>query len=86
MQVLIPSPLRSYTSNKSQVEASGNSLMDLLADLESNFPGIRFRMINEQGGIRQHIKIYVNKELVAELNHKLSGTEKIQIVCALSGG
>lgn len=86
MQILIPSPLRSYTGNKNQVEASGSTLFELLANLDSSFPGIRFRMIDEQDAMRQHIKIYVDKELAADLMHRLTGTERIQIVCALSGG
>jgi molybdopterin converting factor small subunit len=60
MQVLIPSPLRSYTQEKSEVEAAGESLADLLQDLEQNYPGIRFRMIDEQDRIRQHIKMVKN--------------------------
>jgi len=87
MQVLIPSPLRSYTANKNQVEIkAASTLFDALSNLEEAHPGIRFRMIDEQDGIRQHIKIYVDKTLAADLSHELTGQERIQIVCALSGG
>lgn len=87
MIVLIPSPLRSYTGNKSQVEVdAASNLFDVIANLESEHPGIRFRMIDEQNGIRQHIRIYVDKALANDLTHELTGKEKIQIVCALSGG
>ena len=86
MQVLIPSPLRSYTKNASQVDASGSSLAELLKNLDQSYPGIRFRMIDEQDRMRQHIKIYVDKVLVNSISVPLKGTESIMIVCALSGG
>lgn len=86
MQILIPSPLRSYTRNLSQVESGGETLFDLLANLDRKYPGIRFRMIDEQDGIRQHIRIYVDRRLVDNLSISLKGTELVQIVCALSGG
>lgn len=86
MLVHIPSPLRSYTGNKSEVNETGNSVSELLANLDKNYPGIRFRMIDEQDGIRQHIKIYVNKQLIKGIRTDLVGNEEIHIICALSGG
>ncbi len=86
MQIMIPSPLRSYTKNQHQVEAEGSTLCELLADLDLRYPGIRFRMIDEQDCIRQHIKIYVDRELVSTIKTPLSGGETIHIICALSGG
>lgn len=86
MLVNIPSPLRSYTGNKSQVEAAGNTVQAVLADLERLYPGIRFRMIDEQDGIRQHIKIYVDNQQINKLDVMLSGNEVVHIICALSGG
>lgn len=86
MQVSIPSPLRSYTKNASLVDANGSSLAELLRNLDASYPGIRFRMIDEQDRMRQHIKIYVDKVLVNSISVPLKGTESIMIVCALSGG
>jgi molybdopterin synthase sulfur carrier subunit len=86
MQVLIPSPLRSYTGGRDSVDASGSSLADLLRDLDRQFPGITFRMVDEQGSIRQHIRIFVNKEQVASLSMPLTGNEMVHIVAALTGG
>lgn len=86
MQVLIPSPLRSYTRNQTKVDSTGTTLAELLVNLDRNYPGIRFRMIDEQDRIRQHIKIYVDHQLVDRITVPLKGTEQIQIVCALSGG
>lgn len=86
MLVKIPSPLRSYTQNKSEVEANGQTVDELLKNLDGQYPGIRFRMIDEQGAIRQHIKIYVDKSQIENLSTKLKGGEVIHLICALSGG
>jgi molybdopterin converting factor small subunit len=86
MLVNIPSPLRSYTGNQAQVEAHGSSLKELLASLDASFPGIAFRMIDEQEGIRQHVKIFVDCLPADSLDFKLKGDEVVHIICALSGG
>ena len=86
MRVAIPSPLRSYTGGREQVQASGATLAELLADLDRAFPGIRFRMIDEQGRIRVHIRLFVNAELARDLTRALGPQDDVQILCALSGG
>ncbi|HYL59941.1 MAG TPA: MoaD/ThiS family protein [Candidatus Acidoferrales bacterium] len=86
MRVTIPSPLRSYTRGLSEVAASGATFADLLLDLERQFPGIRFRMIDEQNRIRRHIRFFVERELVTDLAQALRPSDEIQIICALSGG
>ena len=68
MKVLIPDPLRSYTDERRQVEAGGATLGEVLADLDRRYPGIRFRMIDEQDAIRRHIRIFVNGEQVRALD------------------
>ena len=85
MKVLIPSSLRSYTQH-SQAEANGATLAALLADLERAYPGIRFRMIDEQDRIRRHIRIFVNGDQVGDLAQSLGATDEVVIVQALSGG
>jgi molybdopterin synthase sulfur carrier subunit len=85
MKVLIPSALRSYTE-ESEAEASGATLAAILSDLDRRYPGIRFRMIDEQDRVRRHIRIFVNGEQVRELAHPLRATDEVVIVQALSGG
>lgn len=85
MKVLIPSALRSYTE-QSEAEASGATLAAILSDLDRRYPGIRFRMIDEQDRVRRHIRIFVNGEQVRELAHPLRATDEVVIVQALSGG
>ena len=66
--------------------ATGATLAELLADLDRRYPGIRFRMIDEQDRIRPHIRIFVNREQVHDLTSALSPTDDVQILQALSGG
>jgi molybdopterin converting factor small subunit len=85
MKVLIPSALLSYTAS-STVEAAGATVAEVLEVLEARYPGIRFRMIDEQEQIRRHIRIFVNGTQVPDIAHGLAATDEIVIVQALSGG
>jgi molybdopterin converting factor small subunit len=86
MKVLIPTPLRSYTRQRAEVEAEGTTLDALLVDLDRRHPGIRFRMIDEQDRIRRHIRIFVNRRQVHDLGLVLQADDRVQILQALSGG
>ena len=86
MRVLIPNPLRSYTGGAGAVSASGGTLAELAKDLDRQFPGMRFRMIDEQGSIRPHIRFFINRLDTRDIDHALSESDEVMIVCALSGG
>ena len=86
MRVLIPNPLRSYTAEAAVVAARGRTLEELAMDLDRQYPGLRFRIIDEQGSIRPHIKFFVNRLQVRELAGRISESDEVMIVCALSGG
>ena len=85
MKVLIPSPLLSYTG-RSWVEADGNTLGALLLDLDRRYPGIRFRMIDEQDRMRRHVRFFVNGEATFDLGLAVRPSDEVCIVQALSGG
>jgi len=85
MKVLIPSSLHSYT-NASQVEASGATLHELLADLDRRYPGLKFRVVDEQDRMRGHMRFFVNNEQVFDLTHALRPTDEVFLLQALSGG
>ena len=85
MKVLIPTPLRSYTCAP-EVDAAGATLGALLAELDRRYPGIRFRMIDEQDRVRAHVRVFVNGEQVFDLARPLAASDAVQIVQALSGG
>jgi molybdopterin converting factor small subunit len=84
--VRIPTPLRSYTGDAPQVEGHGATLADVLADLDRRYPGVRFRMIDEHGAIRPHIKLFVGETLARALDTQLRDSDTVHIICALSGG
>lgn len=84
--VNVASPLRSYTQGAARVTATGNTLQEVLADLERRFPGMRFRMIDEQGRIRQHIRLFVNTAAAVDLSVPVSPSDTVHLICALSGG
>lgn len=85
MKVLIPSPLRPYTGER-EVDAEGATLNEMLLHLDGRYPGLRFRMIDEQERVRPHMRIFVNGEQTFDLTHPLRPTDAVQIVQALSGG
>jgi len=85
VKVSIPSPLRSYT-NAREVDARGETLSDLLADLDRRYPGLKFRIVTEQDTIRPHIRFFLNGEQVFDLSRPLRPTDEVHIVQALSGG
>lgn len=86
MRVLIPTPLRSYTGGEKNVEATGGTIDDVLRDLDQRFPGLRFRVVDEQGRLRTHMKVFVGKESVRDLGARVDGQDEITLMQALSGG
>ena len=86
MQVGIPSVLQSYTGGARRVEAYGATVAALLLDLDARYPGIRFRMVNEADALRQHVRVFVNRDAVVDLDQTLSPDDEVMILQALSGG
>ncbi len=82
----VASPLRSYTDGRSIVEAQGATVREVLDDLDQRYPGMRFRMIDEQDRIRPHIRLYVNTDAVEQLDHRIGRGDTLHLICALSGG
>lgn len=86
MRVRIPTPLRSYTAQQPVVDADGSTIDALLLDLDRQFPGLRFRMVDEQGRLRTHMKVFVNQDSVRDLTTPVTQTDEVTIMQALSGG
>ncbi len=84
--VHLSSHLHSYTRGKSDVEADGGTLAELVADLDRRYPGLGFRVIDEQGRIRPHINFFVKGDLVRDLARPVAPDEEVLILGALSGG
>jgi molybdopterin synthase sulfur carrier subunit len=85
MKVLIPGALRSYTGG-SPVEADGGTLAELFADLDRRYPGLRFRVVDEQGLLRPNMRVFVGGLGVRDLAHPLRPGDAVALVLALSGG
>lgn len=86
--VRIPTPLRTLTGGKDEVEASGGTIAELVENLESKYPGIRDRLLDEKG-VRRFINIFVGDEdirFLDGLKTELKGNEHISIVPAIAGG
>ena len=86
VKIHLSSHVLSYTGGQAQVEAEGGTLVEVMADLERRYPGIRFRVIDEQGRIRAHMNFFVGELLVRDLCHPIRPGDKVYILGALSGG
>jgi len=86
VKVRIPTPLRSYTANQSVVEAEGATIAAVIDDLDRQFPGIKFRMVDEQGRLRSHMSVFVRAERERDLTTSVEGVGEITLMQALSGG
>ena len=86
MQVLIPTALRGYTG-ASRVEAEGETLLALFANLDRRYPGLRFRVVDEQQQqLRANMRVFVNGLGTRDLAHPLRPADFVAVVLALSGG
>ena len=89
VSVRIPTILRSYTDGASEVSADGASLAEVLDSLEQSFPGIRARILDEQGAIRRFVNVYVGNDDVRfldALETKTPDGAQISVIPAVAGG
>jgi len=86
MRVRLPSPLDDYTGGAREVDLPGRDLGEVLAALDARFPGSRFRLVDEQGRVRPHIRVFVNAATADDLREPLGPGDEVMIVAALSGG
>ena len=87
--VRIPTPLRAVTKGAAEVQAAGDSVADLIEDLERQFPGMRERLVDEAGDLRRFINLYVNEEDIRFLQGAkttLKQGDEVSIVPAIAGG
>src|SRR4051812_9092115 len=89
IEVRIPTILRSYTGGAKAVEGTGDTIADLLTDLDTRHAGIRGRLITEDGSLHRFVNIYVNDEdirFVGGLDAKLNDGDNVTILPAVAGG
>lgn len=85
-QVFIPSQLTSYTEGASRLAAAGASIAQVLDDLDRRFPGLKFRVVDEQDRIRRHMRIFRNGDRATDIGQSVGEADEVLIFGALSGG
>lgn len=85
MKVLIPPALHVYT-RRSPVQAQGATLGELFDDLDRQFPGMAFRVVDERRQLRPNMRVFVSGHGVRDLAHALKPDDEVAVVLALSGG
>ncbi|MEM6962526.1 MAG: MoaD/ThiS family protein [Myxococcota bacterium] len=89
ISVRIPTPLRTLTGGKDEVDAEGETVGKVIENLEGNYPGLKARLCDELGGVLRHVNIYVGEEDIRsmeELETSLRDGDEISIVPAIAGG
>jgi sulfur-carrier protein len=86
VQVFIPSQLTSYTGGASRLAAAGGDIEQVLNDLDRRFPGLKFRVVDEQDRIRRHMRIFRNGDRAQNIRLPVGEADEVLIFGALSGG
>ena len=86
IRVLIPSQLQSYTAGVTRLEASGATIAAVLDDVDRRYPGLKFRVIDEQDRVRKHMRLFIGTEAVRDVRAPLKDGDELLIFGALSGG
>jgi len=86
VHVRIAALLHSYTGGLKIIDVEASTVGEAIAALEGRFPGIAFRVVDEQGRIRPHMNIFLGEEKVQDIAQSIEARAEIYIVGALSGG
>ena len=89
VSVRIPTILRTYTDDQSQVSAEGSTVAEVVESLESSYPGIKARLLDDDGALRRFVNIYVAEEDVRfaqGLDTSTPDGTQVSIIPAVAGG
>lgn len=86
VRVRLAALLHTYTGGRDVVEAAGATVGEVMDDLDRRFPGIAFRVIDEQGHVRRHMNVFVGQDSARERTSPVPAGAEVFIVGALSGG
>jgi molybdopterin synthase sulfur carrier subunit len=89
VKVRIPTPLRKLTSGKGEVEIEGQTVQEVIDNLEKHYPGIRERLCDEAGELRRFVNLYINEKDIRFIQGKetpLNEGDEVSIVPAIAGG
>jgi len=88
-KVRIPTPLRKLTNNEELVEVDAATIGDVIVELQTRYPGIKDRLLDENGSIRRFVNVYVNEEDIRFLQNQqtaIKDGDEISIIPAIAGG
>ena len=88
-KVRIPTPLRKLTNNEELVEVNGGTVADAIVELQSRYPGIKERLLDDTGAVRRFVNVYVNEEDIRFLQNQqtpLKDGDEMSIIPAIAGG
>jgi MoaD family protein len=89
IEVRIPTILRPYTGGAKAVQGAGDTIADLLTDLDSRHPGLRARLVTDEGALHRFVNVYINDEdvrFLGALDAKLNAGDTVTILPAVAGG
>jgi MoaD family protein len=89
VRVKVPTILRAHTGGEGQVDGEGGTVREVLEDLEGRFPGIRARLVTDDGALHRFVNVYVNDEDVrylGSLETEVSDGDVVSILPAVAGG
>lgn len=87
--IRIPSPLRRYTNGQSKVQSSGANIIELLNNLETQYPGIKSKLCDDKGQIKRYVNVFVNNEEIRTLQGgetPVTDADEVSIIPAMAGG
>jgi molybdopterin converting factor small subunit len=84
--VHLPGLLDSYTGGLREVRIEGASLAEVVRGLDARWPGLGFRLVDEQDRIRTHVNFFVNSEQVRSLDIPLDAKDEVHVIGSLAGG
>lgn len=89
VKVRIPTPLRKLTNNEELVEVNANTVRAAIAELQTRYPGIKERLLDNDGSVRRFVNVYVNEEDIRFLQNQetpIKSGDEISIIPAIAGG
>lgn len=87
--IRVPTPLRSYTDGQGEVSASGATVGEVLKSLESRYKGIGSRLLDEKGGVKRYVNLFLNDEdirFLKQLETPVAESDTLSIIPAIAGG
>jgi len=88
-KVRIPTPLRKLTNNEEVVEIKSGTIGSAIAELQSRYPGIQERLLDDNGAVRRFVNVYVNEEDIRFLQNQqtpVKDGDEVSIIPAIAGG